>query len=155
MISTVAKFKFRFLLCLILINFSAFFFSNNRTDCIELEAEELCSYCSALVPFDSPEFAFCKGLESNGRFGQKHKLARCAVSMQVCPTTPLWLCKCCQRWTSNLAPGTLFTMPQYSLDFNLSPESSLVKEVSKPLCPFCGILLQRLQPEFLLSALPV
>ncbi|XWS50267.1 hypothetical protein CRYUN_Cryun12cG0073700 [Craigia yunnanensis] len=126
-----------------------------RTDCIELEAEEQCSYCSALVPFDSPEFGFCKGLESNGGFGQKHKLARCAVSMQVCPTTPLWLCKCCQRWTANLAPETLFTMPQYSLDFNLSPEFSLVKEVSKPLCPFCGILLQRLQPEFLLSALPV
>ncbi|XVF53296.1 hypothetical protein PTKIN_Ptkin05aG0087900 [Pterospermum kingtungense] len=121
-----------------------------RSDCIELEAEEQCSYCSAPVPFDSPEFAFC-----NGQFGQKHKLARCAVSMQVCPATPLWLCKCCQRWTANLAPETLFKVPQYSVDFTLSPESSLLKEVSRPLCPFCGILLQRFQPEFLLSALPV
>ncbi|XVE64485.1 hypothetical protein DITRI_Ditri07aG0104500 [Diplodiscus trichospermus] len=120
-----------------------------RTDGIELQAEEQCSYCSALVPFDSPEFAFC-----NGGFGQKHKLARCAASMQVCPTIPLWLCKCCQRWTANLPPETLFAMQQYSLDSNLSPKSSLVKELSKPFCPFCGILLQRLQPEFLLSALP-
>ncbi|KAK6262568.1 hypothetical protein QUC31_008384 [Theobroma cacao] len=126
-----------------------------RTECIELEAEEQCSYCSAPVPFDSPEFAFCKGLESTDGIGQKHKLARCAVSMQVCPTTPLWLCKCCNRWTSNLAPETLFMMSQYSIDFRLSPQSSPVKEVSKPLCPFCGILLQRFQPEFLLSALPV
>ncbi|XP_022736492.1 uncharacterized protein LOC111289595 isoform X2 [Durio zibethinus] len=126
-----------------------------RNYCIELEAEEQCSYCSAPVPFDSPEFAVCKGLKSNGGFEQKHKLARCAVSMQVCPTTPLWLCKCCQRWTANLAPETLFMMPKYSLDFSLSPESSLVKVASKPLCPFCGILLQRFQPEFLLSALPV
>lgn len=122
----------------------------SRRDCIELKAEEQCSYCSAPVPFDSPEYAFC-----NSQFGQKHKLARCAVSMQVCPTTPLWLCKCCQRWTANLAPETLFKMPQYSLYFTLSSESSLLKEVSKPLCPFCGILLQRLQPEFLLSALPM
>ncbi|WRX18770.1 Transcription factor IIIC [Theobroma cacao] len=122
-----------------------------RTECIELEAEEQCSYCSAPVPFDSPEFAFCKGLESTDGIGQKHKLARCAV----CPTTPLWLCKCCNRWTSNLAPETLFMMSQYSIDFRLSPQSSPVKEVSKPLCPFCGILLQRFQPEFLLSALPV
>ncbi|XVF12758.1 hypothetical protein REPUB_Repub08aG0147000 [Reevesia pubescens] len=126
-----------------------------RNHSTELEAEEKCSYCLAAVPFDSPEFAFCKGLENNSRFGEQHKLTRCAVSMQVCPTTPLWLCKCCQRWTANLAPETLFMMPQYSLDFNLSPKSSVVKEASKPLCPFCGILLQRLLPEFLLSPLPV
>ncbi|XP_021300458.1 uncharacterized protein LOC110428852 isoform X2 [Herrania umbratica] len=56
-----------------------------RTDCIEREAEEQCTYCSAPVPFDSPEFSFCKGLESNGGIGQKHKLARCAVSMQLRP----------------------------------------------------------------------
>ncbi|GMI76518.1 hypothetical protein like AT3G49400 [Hibiscus trionum] len=119
----------------------------------KLEGKEQCSYCSALVPFDSPEFALCTGLDSKG---QKHKLARCAVSMQVCPiTTPLWQCKCCQRWISNLAPESLFTMSQhYSLDFNSSPASS-IKVASKPLCPLCGILLQRSQPEFLLSPLPV
>ncbi|KAE8710737.1 SER/ARG-rich protein 34A [Hibiscus syriacus] len=114
------------------------------------EEKEQCSCCSALVPFDSPEFAVCRGLESNDSNGQKHKLARCAVSMQVCPiTTPLWQCKCCQRWISNLAPESLFTMPQLS-----SPPSS-IKVASKPLCPLCGILLQRSQPEFLLSPLPV
>ncbi|KAK8486287.1 hypothetical protein V6N13_108892 [Hibiscus sabdariffa] len=117
------------------------------------EEKEQCSYCSASVPFDSPEFALCTGLESKG---QKHKLSRCSVSMQVCPiTTPLWQCKCCQRWVSNLAPESLFTMCQhYSLDFNSSPPSS-TKVASKPLCPLCGILLQRSQPEFLLSPLPV
>ncbi|KAE8705493.1 SER/ARG-rich protein 34A [Hibiscus syriacus] len=112
----------------------------------EEEDKERCSYCSALVPFDSPEVALCRGLESNDSNGQKHKLARCAVSMQVCPiTTPLWQCKCCERWISNLAPESFFMMP--------SPSS--IKVVSKPLCPLCGILVQRSQPEFLLSPLPV
>ncbi|XVF10171.1 hypothetical protein REPUB_Repub07fG0159700 [Reevesia pubescens] len=31
-----------------------------------------------------PEFAYCKGLESNGGLGQKHKSARCVVCMQNC-----------------------------------------------------------------------
>ncbi|GLT48303.1 hypothetical protein SLA2020_219360 [Shorea laevis] len=116
--------------------------------------EEQCSYCSSPVPFDSPEFAFCSGSKCSNGNNQKHELPRCAVSMQVCPATPLWLCKCCHRSAFKLPPETLFTMPRFSLDYKLSPESSL-QEVSKPLCPLCGVLLQRSQPEFLLSALPV
>ncbi|KAM5569686.1 hypothetical protein ABKV19_016944 [Rosa sericea] len=89
-------------------------------------AAEKCSYCLASVPFESPEVAFC----SKG-----HKLARCAVSMVVCPTTPIWFCMCCHRRALKMAPETLFAIPG-------------------PQCPFCGILLQRLQPDFLLSASP-
>ncbi|KAJ6867964.1 hypothetical protein NC651_033109 [Populus alba x Populus x berolinensis] len=33
-------------------------------------------------------------------------MARCSVSMQVCPATPLWFCKCCCRRASKLPPET-------------------------------------------------
>ncbi|GAV61134.1 WD40 domain-containing protein/TFIIIC_delta domain-containing protein/zf-TFIIIC domain-containing protein [Cephalotus follicularis] len=115
-------------------------------------AEEKCSFCSATVPFDSPEVAFCQ--ESNNGDGQSHKLERCAVSMQVCPAASLWFCKCCHRWISKLAPETLFTMTENLSDVKFSTDSPPL-ELSKPSCPLCGILLQRLQPEFLLSASPV
>ncbi|KAK9293100.1 hypothetical protein L1049_021085 [Liquidambar formosana] len=115
---------------------------------------EQCSYCSASVPFESPEVAFCQGVKYSDRVGQSHRLARCAVSMQVCPTTPLWFCVCCQRWASKLAPQTLFKMPRYPLDFK-STRFSTPEVFSKPLCPFCGILQQRSQPDFLLSPSPV
>ncbi|KAJ8760793.1 hypothetical protein K2173_021831 [Erythroxylum novogranatense] len=117
-------------------------------------AEEHCNYCSTMVPFDSPEVAFCEGTQSDGTV-QKHKSARCAVSMQVCPITPIWFCKCCHRWSSKLAPETFFTLPEYTLDIRGETEVSDSEELSKPLCPFCGILLQRYEPEFLLSASPV
>lgn len=100
---------------------------NNRLQSSNSIAEEKCSYCLASVPFESPEVAFCQG--------KGHKLARCAVSMVVCPTTPLWFCMCCHRRAFKLAPEKLFVIPG-------------------PQCPFCGILLQRLQPDFLLSASP-
>lgn len=118
-------------------------------------AEEQCSYCSASVPFESTEFAFCRAASSSGGVGQSHKLLRCAASMQVCPTTPSWFCFCCQRWVSKLAPQALFRMATYPFDFEFSTVSSSPEVISKPLCPFCGILLQRLQPEFLLSKSPV
>lgn len=111
--------------------------------------EERCSYCSASVQFESPEVAFCKAIQS-------HKLSRCAVSMKICPTTtPLWFCICCERWVSKLAPKTLFELHGYPSDLKSSTESSILEVSRKALCPFCGILLQRLQPDFLLSASPV
>ncbi|PSS32958.1 Cytosolic iron-sulfur protein assembly protein [Actinidia chinensis var. chinensis] len=118
-------------------------------------AEEQCSYCSASVLFESEEVAFCQGVSGRDGIGQIHKLFRCAASMQVCPITPSWFCMCCQRWVSKLAPQALFRMTTYPLDFKLFTESSRLEVLSKPLCPFCGILLQRLQPEFLLSTSPV
>ncbi|KAL7254393.1 hypothetical protein ACSBR1_008731 [Camellia fascicularis] len=118
--------------------------------------EEQCSYCSASVPFESTEYAFCRGVNCSDGVSQRHKLFRCAASMQVCPTTTAsWFCLCCQRRTSNMAPQALFRMPSYPSDFKISTESSRLELLSKPLCPFCGILLQRLQPEFLLSTSPV
>lgn len=130
-------------------------FSPNRLHSSEDGVEEKCIYCSASVPFDSPEVASCQCSESSNGVVQNHKLTRCAVSMKVCPTKLLWFCKCCHRWASKLPPETLFTMPRYPLDFNSFTESPLKGEVSKPLCPFCGILLQRLQPDFLLSPCPM
>ncbi|KAK3042854.1 hypothetical protein RJ639_001127 [Escallonia herrerae] len=116
--------------------------------------EEQCTYCSASVPFESAEAAVCQGVECDGVV-QNHKLTRCAVSMQVCPTVPSWYCVCCNRWASKLAPHTLFSMARYPADFKLYFKTSTVEIFSKPLCPFCGVLLQRSQPEFLLSASPV
>ncbi|XP_048230227.1 uncharacterized protein LOC8269545 isoform X3 [Ricinus communis] len=129
--------------------------NKRRLSSIEYEVEEQCSYCSASAPFTSAEVAFCQGSESSDKDVQNHKLARCTVSMQVCPATPLWSCKCCTRQISKLAPETLFTMSEYPEDFKPLMESCKLAEMSKPLCPFCGILLQRLQPDFLLSASPV
>ncbi|XP_075647937.1 uncharacterized protein LOC142618798 isoform X2 [Castanea sativa] len=126
-----------------------------RLEYSEHEVAEQCIYCSASVPFESPEVGFCQGVESDSGTGQSHRLPRCAVSMQVCPTTPLWFCICCNRWGSRLAPETLFSMSRYPSDFKSLTESSVLEVPSKPLCPFCGLLLQRRQPDFLLSASPV
>ncbi|KAJ4835891.1 hypothetical protein Tsubulata_006149 [Turnera subulata] len=120
----------------------------------EFGVEELCVYCSAIVPFESPDVAHCQNSEGSNGVIQNHKLARCAVSMQICPATSLWFCKCCHRWTSKLAPEAHFTIPRYPIDFKSLTKSSFMG-VSKPFCPFCGVLLQRSQPEFLLAASPV
>uniref|UniRef100_A0A2P2MFC5 Transducin family protein n=4 Tax=Rhizophora mucronata TaxID=61149 RepID=A0A2P2MFC5_RHIMU len=129
--------------------------AERRFEPMESGDEEQCIHCSALVPFDSPDVAFCCGTETVNGVLEKHKLARCSTSMQVCTTTPSWFCKCCHRWTSKLAPETLFTMPGYGSDVRPPAESPTAGVQSKALCPFCGILLQRLLPDFLPSASPV
>jgi hypothetical protein len=53
-----------------------------------------------------------------------------------------------------LVPGTFFTMTTSPLQVNHDGEL-LYSAPVVPLCPFCGILLQRLMPEFLLSVSPV
>ncbi|KAJ4952327.1 hypothetical protein NE237_029159 [Protea cynaroides] len=117
--------------------------------------EEKCSLCSASVPFESPEVAFCKGAECTREAGQNLKLDRCAISMQVFNTIISWFCVCCQRRATKLAPWTLFTMSKTSIDLKSLTESNAFEVSLKPFCPFCGILLQKLQPAFLLSASPV
>ncbi|KAM7262790.1 hypothetical protein ACFE04_000473 [Oxalis oulophora] len=118
--------------------------------------EEQCSLCSASVPFNSPEVAFCQGSAEGKKDREACKLERCAFSMQICPMSPLWFCKCCSRRAFKLPPETLFTMLGFpSNSVSASAESQFREILSKPLCPFCGVLLQRLQPEFLLSASPV
>ncbi|XP_074380574.1 uncharacterized protein LOC141721532 isoform X2 [Apium graveolens] len=118
-------------------------------------AKEQCSYCSAPVPFESPEASFCQGTECKKEVVQKHKMTRCAASMLVNDITPTWFCVCCHRRSSKLAPRALFSMLQYPSDASNDPKITTLRESSKPICVFCGILLQRSQPEFLLAASPV
>ncbi|KAL9259965.1 hypothetical protein AKJ16_DCAP21611 [Drosera capensis] len=119
------------------------------------DVDERCSYCSAPVPFKSPEAGLCQGIGCDRENAQKHKLSRCCVSMQVCSQAPAWFCVCCQRRASRLAPEELFKLPNYPHDFGSFAESLGRYLKLKPSCPFCGILLQRLQPVFMLSASPV
>ncbi|XP_073016965.1 uncharacterized protein [Primulina eburnea] len=49
------------------------------------EYEENCSFCSAIVPFESIEYAICSGVKNGNGVDQTHKLHRCSVSMQLCP----------------------------------------------------------------------
>ncbi|KAH7660679.1 Histone acetyltransferase protein [Dioscorea alata] len=115
-----------------------------NSDCVN---EESCSFCSASVPFESPETATCAGNKLN----KNHRLHRCAVSMQLCSITePMWFCVCCRRSAGRLIPQSFFTMMETLQDEPLTVHGSL-----KPLCPFCGVLLQRLLPDFLLSTSPV
>ena len=131
------------------LNLISISFNRKLPSICDYIAEEQCIYCSSSVPFDSPEIAFCQGA------AQSHKLARCAVTMKVCPSTPSWFCSSCQRYSSKLAPPQFFLIPRYPLDFKSLTESrNTSNNLSKPFCPFCGILLQRLQPVFLLSASP-
>lgn len=117
-------------------------------------AEERCSYCSAPVPFESAEASFCQGIECENVV-QKHKLTRCAASMLVNDITPTWFCVCCHRWSSKFAPQALFSMLRYPSDISNDPKITTLRPLLNPLCVFCGILLQRSQPEFLLAASPV
>ncbi|KZV53002.1 hypothetical protein F511_32321 [Dorcoceras hygrometricum] len=119
------------------------------------EYEEHCSFCSAIVPFDSTEYAICSGVNNEDGVDQTHKLRRCSASMQLCSTKYSWFCMCCQRWVSKLAPLILFMMPGYPSNFKSFFQSSAFKKSFSPCCPLCGILLQRLQPEYLLSPSPV
>ncbi|XP_057428156.1 uncharacterized protein LOC130721379 isoform X2 [Lotus japonicus] len=116
---------------------------------------EPCSYCSASVVFESPEFGLCQGENCSSGNVKRHQLLRCAVCMEVCPSTPLWFCVCCHRFAFRLAPEPLFRMSSFCLDLDSSTKSSSQVVSSRPLCPFCGILLQRKQPDFLLSPTPV
>ncbi|XP_024977475.1 uncharacterized protein LOC112515069 [Cynara cardunculus var. scolymus] len=106
--------------------------------------EDECSYCSAPVPFKDTEVAFCQA--------DKIKQARCAVSMIVCPTSPTWICISCNRRVSNLAPESLFTLHRYPPSVDSVQNAQVL---SKPLCPFCGILLQKQLPVYLLPTSPV
>nr|XP_004514875.1 uncharacterized protein LOC101495433 isoform X3 [Cicer arietinum] len=128
---------------------------SNRSVTRRCSSVESCSYCSAPVPFESPEFGFCQSKNCISGNVKGHKLLRCAVCMEVCPSTPLWFCVCCHRFVFRLPPEPLFRMSSYCLDSDSSNRSLSQAVSSKPLCPFCGILLQRKQPDFLLSPTPV
>ncbi|CAM8980534.1 unnamed protein product [Rhodiola kirilowii] len=108
---------------------------------------EKCSFCAASVAFESPEIANCS---PNEKSEQSHRLERCAVSMRVCPTTPVWHCVCCRRRAFTIAPVEFFKMSRHPLNYVIE-----LKGPSKPLCPFCGLLQQGPLTAFLLSPTPV
>lgn len=134
--------------------FCILLFDRTQSAC-DFVKEEKCSFCASTVPFESPEVGICRGEKCGISRSPCHKLNRCAVSMQICPLTPSWFCVCCQRSISNLAPWTFFAMSVSSDKFSLETEIGSVLGILKPLCPFCGILLQKRLPEFLLSPSPV
>lgn len=127
------------------------YFCSQIPSIYEYVEEEECSFCSTSVPFETPDFAVCKGVKCDTGNGPSHKLFRCCVSMRICPIVPVWHCMCCQRWASTLAPASFFKMPGYPSDFKSFSKSTTDDEHPKPWCPFCGIPLKRLLPDFLLS----
>lgn len=55
----------------------------SRSSLFRKEAlSEHCTFCDADVHLESPEVAYCCGIQSEKGFS-KHKLQRCAVSLQV------------------------------------------------------------------------
>ena len=64
---------------------------------------------------------------------------------------PVWHCVCCGGTVDKLLPESFFTMQASTID----DEGLLdLSAASVALCPFCGILLQRSMPAFLLSTSP-
>ncbi|KQK20542.1 uncharacterized protein LOC100827917 isoform X1 [Brachypodium distachyon] len=121
----------------------------------EYSVDETCAYCSAPVHFESPDVALCGGVDPSIAPAERHKLSRCTASMRLCSVLqPIWYCACCGGMVDKLVPETFFTMMTSPLGGN-HDEESLYSAPAVPLCPFCGILLQRLTPEFLLSISPV
>jgi hypothetical protein len=68
---------------------------------------------------------------------------------------PVWHCVCCGGMVDKLLPQSFFAMQASPLDANQDEGSLDLSGPAVPLCPFCGILLQRSTPVFLLSTSPV
>ncbi|KAK1666622.1 hypothetical protein QYE76_054781 [Lolium multiflorum] len=130
----------------------------SRIDSVcEYSIEETCPYCSATVHFESPDVALCGGGDLATAPAERHKLLRCTTSMRLCSILdPTWYCVCCGGTVDKLVPETFFASTTASpLDANYDEKWLCLSAATVPLCPLCGILLQRLMPEFLLSVSPV
>ncbi|KAL6615863.1 hypothetical protein ACP70R_038133 [Stipagrostis hirtigluma subsp. patula] len=130
----------------------------SRIDSVcEYSVEETCSYCSAPVHFKSPDVAICSGSNPGTAATDRHNLSRCRASMRLCSVLqPVWHCVCCGGMIDKLLPETFFTMQASPLDAAGATDESLdLSAAAVPFCPFCGILLQRSVPVFLMSASPV
>ncbi|XP_039816965.1 uncharacterized protein LOC120679442 isoform X2 [Panicum virgatum] len=109
--------------------------------------EETCPYCSAPVHFESTDVAICR---------ERHTLTRCRASTILCSVLQsVWHCVCCGGMVDKLLPQSFFTMQASPLDANQDEGSLDLSGPAVPLCPFCGVLLQRSMPVFLLSTSPV
>ncbi|KAF8696134.1 hypothetical protein HU200_037025 [Digitaria exilis] len=120
---------------------------NRINSACEYAVEETCPYCSAPVHFESTDTAICR---------ERHTLSRCRASMLLCSVLhPVWHCVCCGGMVDKLLPESFFAMQASPLDANQDEGSLDLSGAAVPLCPFCGILLQRSVPAFLLSTSPV
>ncbi|KAG2591060.1 uncharacterized protein LOC120675304 isoform X3 [Panicum virgatum] len=109
--------------------------------------EEICPYCSAPVHFESADVAICR---------ERHTLTRCRASVILCSVLqPVWHCVCCGGMVDKLLPQSFFAMQASPLDADQDEGSPDLSGPAVPLCPFCGVLLQRSTPAFLLSTSPV
>ncbi|KAG6550067.1 hypothetical protein Mapa_008023 [Marchantia paleacea] len=104
-----------------------------------------CPYCESTVAFESPEFASCQGSGD-----KKHLFRRCCVSMQVCAQTSQWYCRCCERRAIQQAPSLFFHLSLRSQLREIASNAMRQSDTS-PCCPFCGVLMHRLLPNFLLT----
>ncbi|KAL6840508.1 hypothetical protein ACP4OV_030318 [Aristida adscensionis] len=130
----------------------------SRIDLVcEYSAEEACPYCSAPVHFKSPDVATCSGRDHSTPSTDSHTLSRCRASMRLCSVLqPVWHCVCCGGMVDKLLPETFFTMEASPWDDADRDDEWLdLSAAAVPLCPFCGILLQRSTPVFLMSTSPV
>ncbi|CAL4947921.1 unnamed protein product [Urochloa decumbens] len=120
----------------------------NRIDsACEYSVQETCPYCSAPVQFESTDLAICS---------ERHTVSRCRASMLLCSVLePVWHCVCCGGMVDKLLPKSFFTMQASPLEANQDEGSLDLSGPAVPLCPFCGILLQRSMPAFLMSNSPV
>ncbi|CAO1947820.1 unnamed protein product [Urochloa humidicola] len=120
----------------------------NRIDsACEYSVQETCPYCSAPVQFESTDLAICR---------ESHTVSRCRASMLLCSVLePVWHCVCCGGTVDKLLPKSFFTMQASPLGANQDEGSLDLSGPAVPLCPFCGILLQRSMPAFLMSNSPV
>ncbi|CAO2171148.1 unnamed protein product [Urochloa humidicola] len=113
----------------------------------EYSVQETCPYCSAPVQFESTDLAICR---------ERHTVSRCRASMLLYSVLePVWHCVCCGGMVDKLLPKSFFTMQSSPLDANQDEGSFDLSGPAVPLCPFCGILLQRSMPAFLMSNSPV
>uniref|UniRef100_J3L397 Transcription factor IIIC 90kDa subunit N-terminal domain-containing protein n=1 Tax=Oryza brachyantha TaxID=4533 RepID=J3L397_ORYBR len=123
----------------------------------EYSVEEYCSYCTAPVPFESADAAMCSGSNPAAPPAEAHKMSRCVASMRLCSVLqPTWHCVCCGGTVDKLLPEIFFTMPtSFWDDAPHGNESIDLSTPAVPYCPFCGVLLQKMKPGFLLSVSPV
>uniref|UniRef100_A0A0D9V4N1 J domain-containing protein n=1 Tax=Leersia perrieri TaxID=77586 RepID=A0A0D9V4N1_9ORYZ len=120
----------------------------------EYSVEENCNYCTAPVPFESADVAMCSSNLATPP-AEAHKMSRCKASMRLCSVLqPTWHCMCCGGTVDKLLPEIFFTMPTSFWETHGNESLDFISSPAVPFCPFCGILLQRLTPEFLLSVSP-
>ncbi|KAG0462446.1 hypothetical protein HPP92_020922 [Vanilla planifolia] len=88
---------------------------SRNNDICKYMKEEHCGFCSAPVPFESPEVAWCEGVVDHNGVKDRHKLLRCAVSMRLCSVEkPMWFCMCCRRYVADLPPSLILSIVRLS-----------------------------------------